>query len=146
MKHIADRGYTDVTLNKHIDKDAVLEEEYEKAGVELTEERKKYLVEERKLYISVEEVNEKDIKDITLVDEIPEGETVVDRVDIVEEETKEVEEDKTEDVESKANITNEIEDTNQEEPTEEATEDKEEKEHKDNTKNETKNTKKNTQK
>ena len=55
MKHIADRGYTDVVLNKHIDKDAVLEEEYEKAGVELTEERKRYLVDERKLYKEVEE-------------------------------------------------------------------------------------------
>lgn len=55
MKHIADRGYTDVALNKHIDKDAVLEEEYEKAGVELTEERKRYLVDERKLYKEVEE-------------------------------------------------------------------------------------------
>lgn len=55
MKHIADRGYTDVVLNKHVEKDAVLEEEYEKAGVELTEERKRYLVEERKLYKEVEE-------------------------------------------------------------------------------------------
>lgn len=55
MKHIADRGYTDVVLNKHIEKDTVLEEEYEKAGVELTEERKRYLVDERKLYKEVEE-------------------------------------------------------------------------------------------
>lgn len=55
MKHIADRNYTDLTLNKHIEKNAVLEEEYEKAGIELTEERKRYLVEERKLYKEVEE-------------------------------------------------------------------------------------------
>ena len=55
MKHIADRNYKDLTLNKHIEKDTVLEEEYEKAGVELTEERKRYLVEERKLYKEVEE-------------------------------------------------------------------------------------------
>lgn len=55
MKHIADRNYKDLTLNKHIEKNAVLEEEYEKAGVELTEERKRYLVEERKLYKEVEE-------------------------------------------------------------------------------------------
>lgn len=54
MKHIADRNYKDLTLNKHIEKDAVLEEEYEKAGVELTEERKRYLVDERKLYKEVE--------------------------------------------------------------------------------------------
>lgn len=55
MKHIADRNYTDLTLNKYIEKNAVLEEEYEKAGIELTEERKRYLVEERKLYKEVEE-------------------------------------------------------------------------------------------
>ena len=55
MKHIADRNYKDLTLNKHIEKDTVLEEEYEKAGVELTEERKRYLVDERKLYKEVEE-------------------------------------------------------------------------------------------
>lgn len=57
MKHIADRNYKDLTLNKHIEKDAVLEEEYEKAGVELTEERKRYLVEERKLYREVEDTS-----------------------------------------------------------------------------------------
>lgn len=55
IKHIADRNYKDLTLNKHIEKDAVLEEEYEKAGVELTGERKRYLVDERKLYKEVEE-------------------------------------------------------------------------------------------
>lgn len=58
MKHIADRGYTDIVLNKHIEKDAVLEEEYEKEGKELTKERIKYLVEERKLYKVVEETQE----------------------------------------------------------------------------------------
>ena len=34
MKHIADRNYTDLTLNKYIEKNAVLEEEYEKAGIQ----------------------------------------------------------------------------------------------------------------
>lgn len=84
MKHIADRGYTDVVLNRHVDKDAVLEDEYKKDGKELTEERIKYLVEERKLYKSVEEVKESEVGEITPTDYIPEGEQVIDRVDIVE--------------------------------------------------------------
>lgn len=84
MKHIADRGYTDVVLNRHVDKNAVLEEEYKKDGKELTEERIKYLVEERKLYKSVEEVKESEVGEITPTDDIPEGEQVIDRVDIVE--------------------------------------------------------------
>ena len=58
MKYVADRGYTDLKLNRHVEKGAVLEEEYKKDNIELTEERKKYLVEERKLYISVEEISE----------------------------------------------------------------------------------------
>ena len=63
MKHIADRNYTDLTLNKHIEKNAVLEEEYEKAGIELTEERKRYLVDERKLYKEVEEEETAPVED-----------------------------------------------------------------------------------
>lgn len=49
MKHVVTTGYTDIRLNKHLDKGAVLEEEYTKEGKELTEERIKYLMEERKL-------------------------------------------------------------------------------------------------
>lgn len=83
MKHIADRGYTDVVLNKHIEKDAVLEEEYEKEGKELTEERIKYLVEERNLYKEVEEDNN-----------IEETEATVEEVEEIQEEAEsEVEED-----------------------------------------------------
>lgn len=39
MKHIADRGYKDLQLNRHIEKGAILEEEYEKDNKELTAER-----------------------------------------------------------------------------------------------------------
>ena len=60
MKYVADRGYKDLKLNRHVEKGAVLEEEYKKDNIELTEERKKYLVEERKLYISVEEISEEE--------------------------------------------------------------------------------------
>ena len=62
MKYEADRGYTDLQLKRHVDKGENLEEIYEKAAVELTEERKKYLVEERKLYVLVEEIPEGNIK------------------------------------------------------------------------------------
>ena len=96
MKYVADRGYTDLQLKRHVDKDENLEEIYEKAGVELTEERIKYLVEERKLYVSVEEIPEGNIKDITTVDEIPEGEKVIDRVDIIEDNKEEIVEDNKE--------------------------------------------------
>lgn len=84
MKYIADRGYTDTVLDRHVEKGAVLEDEYKKDNIELTEERKDYLVNERKLYIAVEEISEGKVGDITPVDDIPEGATVVDRVDIVE--------------------------------------------------------------
>lgn len=53
MKHIADRGYTDLQLNRHVEKGAILEEEYEKDNKKLTEERISYLVDERKLYTAV---------------------------------------------------------------------------------------------
>lgn len=99
MKYEADRGYTDLQLKRHVDKGENLEEIYEKAEVELTEERIKYLVEERKLYVSVEEIPEGNIKDITPVDEIPEGEKVIDRVDVIEDkEDKETIEEKQEEV------------------------------------------------
>lgn len=65
MKHIADKGYTDVVLNRHIDKDAILEEEYAKDNKELTEERINYLVNERNLYIPVEEEETPDDKQET---------------------------------------------------------------------------------
>lgn len=84
MKYVADRGYTDLQLNRHVEKDDELEKIYKEAGVELTEERKDYLVNKRKLYISVEEISEENIEDITPVDEVPEGEKIVDRLDIVE--------------------------------------------------------------
>lgn len=84
MKYVADRGYTDIQLNRRVEKGDELEKIYKEAGAELTEERKDYLVNERKLYISVEEISEEDIVDITPVAEVPEGETIVDRLDIVE--------------------------------------------------------------
>ena len=65
MVYIADRGYTDIKLNRHVDKGANLEEEYKKEGIVLSEERIKYLVEERKLYKTVETINQEDIKEIT---------------------------------------------------------------------------------
>lgn len=116
MKHIADRGYTDVVLNKHIEKDAVLEEEYEKAGVELTEERKRYLVDERKLYKEVE------------------GE---DTTPVVEDNNEEVEEEEA---------TPAAEDNNEEVEEEEATPVAKETTKKNTNKNGTKNTKKNDKK
>ena len=72
MVYIADRGYTDIKLNRHVDKGANLEEEYKKEGIVLSEERIKYLVEERKIYKTVETINEEDIKEITEVDKVPE--------------------------------------------------------------------------
>lgn len=69
MKHIADRGYTDVVLNRHVDKDAILEEEYAKDNKELTEERINYLVNERNLYIPVEEEETPDDKQETTEEE-----------------------------------------------------------------------------
>lgn len=76
MKHISNRDYTDLVLNKHLDKGAILEEEYEKANVELTKERIEYLVVVRGLYTAA--INESEVKGIEGVDEIPEGEKVLD--------------------------------------------------------------------
>ena len=113
MKYVADRGYMDTVLDRHVEKGAVLEDEYKKDNIELTEERKDYLVNERKLYIAVEEIPEGKVGDITPVDKVPEGATVVDRVDIVEdnneeekaegEEVTEPKEEKQEDSEEKNN-------------------------------------------
>jgi hypothetical protein len=99
MKYIADRGYKDVVLDRYIEKGAVLENEYKKDNIELTEERKDYLVNERKLYIAVEEIPEGQVGDITPVDDIPEGATVVDRVDIVEDNNEEKKEEEEEVIE-----------------------------------------------
>lgn len=119
MKYVAERGYTDVQLDRHVEEGAVLEEEYKKDNVELTEERINYLVNERKLYKSVEEVPEGKIGDITPVDIIPEGATVVDEVVIVENNNEGKEKD-LEDaaVDSNKEITNEVEETNEESDTE----------------------------
>ena len=89
MKYVADRGYTDLKLNRHVEKGAVLEEEYKKENIELTEERKDYLVNERKLYIAVEEIPDGRVGDITPVDKVPEGTTVVDGANIVEDNNEE---------------------------------------------------------
>lgn len=87
MKHIADRGYKDLQLNRHVEKGAILEEEYEKDNKELTAERISYLVDERKLYIPVEE-----------------EETTVDEAETTEEDNKE-------------ETSNEVEESNEEETT-----------------------------
>lgn len=136
MKYIADRGYTDVVLNRHVDKNAVLEEEYKKDEKELTEERIKYLVEERKLYKSVEEVKESEVGEITPTDDIPEGEQVIDRVDIVEDK-EETESNNDEQLEEKKE---EVEETKASEEAEEQEEVEEKEESKKKT---TKNTTKN---
>lgn len=160
MKYIADRGYKDVVLDRYIEKGAVLENEYKKDNIELTEERKDYLVNERKLYIAVEEIPEGQVGDITPVDDIPEGATVVDRVDIVEdnnEEKKEEEEEVIEPSEEKEESNEEIDEVSEEEskeedkkevePVVESDEEKEEKEKtKSNSKTSTKNTKKSEEK
>lgn len=144
MKYVADRGYTDLQLKRHVDKEENLEEIYEKAGVELTEERIKYLVEERKLYVSIEEIPEGNIKDITPVDEIPEGEKVIDRVDIVEDNKEEIEEDNKE--EEATTEDNKEEVTETEESKEEIEEDNKEDKTKNNNKRTTKTSTKNEEK
>ena len=95
MKYIAERGYKDILLKRHVDKDENLEEIYQKAGIELTEERRKLLVEERKIYIPVEETSEEQGKNIDSeenekdsVDTIPESKENTNEVEI---ETKEEE-------------------------------------------------------
>ena len=54
MKYVADRGYKDLQLNRHVNKGEELETIYKEAGVELTEERIEYLVDKRKLYNAVD--------------------------------------------------------------------------------------------
>ena len=61
MKHIVQKEYRDLELKRLIIKGAVLEEEYKKDGVELTEERINYLTNERKLCIAKED--KEDVKD-----------------------------------------------------------------------------------
>ena len=115
MKYIAKKGYTDIVLNRHVDKDEDLREIYEEAGITLTEERINYLVEERKLYKTKEVVDAEDIKEIVPVDEVPEGEIIVDEVQIIEsEETKQEENEKEESQEVKENEITQVE-TNTEE-------------------------------
>ena len=161
MKYIADRGYTDTVLKRHVEKGADLEDESKKDNIELTEVRIDYLVNERKLYIAVEEIPEGKVEEITPVDDIPEGATVVDRVDIVEdsnEEEKEEEEvvtepseEKVEDSQGENNGDSEEEineeDKKEDEPIVESDEKKEEKEKaKSNSKTNTKNSKKSEEK
>ena len=161
MKYIADRGYTDTVLKRHVEKGAVLEDEYKKVNIELTEERKDYLIKDRKLYISVEEIPEGQVGEIEPTDDIPEGATVVDRVDIVEdnnEDKKEEEEVTTESDEEKVEDSQEEnagdgkkesneEDTKEAEPVVESDEKKEEKEKaKSNSKTNAKNSKKSEEK
>lgn len=157
MKYVADRGYKDVVLDRYIEKGAVLENEYKKDNIELTEERKDYLVNERKLYIAVKEIPEGQVGDITPVDDIPEGATVVDRVDIVEDNNEEEKEEVIEPSQEKEESNEEIDEVSEEEsneedkkevePVVESDEEKEEKEKtKNNSKTSTKNTKKNEEK
>ena len=58
MKHIVEREYKDLELKRLITKGAVLEEEYKKDKVELTEERINYLTNERNLCIAKEDKEE----------------------------------------------------------------------------------------
>lgn len=111
MKYIAERGYKDILLKRHVDKDENLEEIYQKAGIELTEERRKLLVEERKIYIPVEETSEEQGKNIDS------EENEKDRVDIIpesKENTNEIEaETKEEAVDTTEITTNTEENTNE---------------------------------
>ena len=84
MKHVVREQYKDLELKRILTEGAVLEEEYKKDNVELTEERISYLVYERNLCKTVEEIQEGNIKEIEATNEIPEGEQV-----IVPDETKE---------------------------------------------------------
>ena len=104
MKYIAERGYKDILLKRHVDKDENLEEIYQKAGIELTEERRKLLVEERKIYIPVEETSEENEKD--KVDIIPESK---ENTNEIEAETKEEAVDTTEITTNTEENTNEAE-------------------------------------
>lgn len=111
MKYVAERGYKDILLKRHVDKDENLEEIYQKAGIELTEERRKLLVEERKIYIPVEETSEEQGKNIDS------EENEKDRVDTIpesKENTNEIEaKTKEEAVDTAEIITNTEENTNE---------------------------------
>lgn len=89
MKHVVKEQYKDLELKRLLPEGAVLEEEYKKDNVELTEERISYLVYERNLCKTVEEIQEGNIKEIKATNEIPEGEQVIDELVIVPDETKE---------------------------------------------------------
>ena len=89
MKHVVKEQYKDLELKRLLPEGAVLEEEYKKDNVELTEERISYLVYERNLCKTVEEIQEGNIKEIEATNEIPEGEQVIDELVIVPDETKE---------------------------------------------------------
>ena len=113
MKYIAERGYKDILLKRHVDKDENLEEIYQKAGIELTEERRKLLVEERKIYIPVEETSEEQGKNIDSeenekdsVDTIPESK---ENTNEIEAETKEEAVDTAEIITNTEENTNEVE-------------------------------------
>ena len=134
MVYIADRGYTDIKLNRHVDKGANLEEEYKKEGIVLSEERIKYLVEERKIYKTVETINQEDIKEITEDNKEEELEKEITEDNKEEELEKEITEDNKEE-ELEKEVT---EDNKEEELEKEVTEEK--------TKNNTKANKKNTTK
>ena len=79
MKHIVQKEYRDLELKRLIIKGAVLEEEYKKDGVELTEERINYLTNERKLCIAKED--KEDVKDNKDEAQTKEQEVVEDRKD-----------------------------------------------------------------
>ena len=55
MKHVVKEQYKDLELKRLLTEGAVLEEEYKKDNVELTEERISYLVDERKLCVAIED-------------------------------------------------------------------------------------------
>lgn len=55
MKHVVKEQYKDLELKRILTEGAVLEEEYKKDNVELTEERINYLVDERKLCVAIED-------------------------------------------------------------------------------------------
>lgn len=58
MKHVVKEQYKDLELKRILTEGAVLEEEYKKDNVELTEERISYLVDERKLCVAIEDKEE----------------------------------------------------------------------------------------
>lgn len=62
MKHISIKEYTDTVLNRHVEKGSILEDEYHKDSIELTEERTNYLVNVRNLYTTIEDSNKKNKK------------------------------------------------------------------------------------